>query len=133
MFLGNLKDSEIPSSKNTKIPRRSKLIQKYSLFIKNMFDLQRLTYVLGLSTIIQDLLRYQHRVFRCFWKTLGDTNGFGPKNIIIHFWSPPWFPFFQSLAIRTFYCSRSYKNPKFQNVLLCFIINLGIILAKLHS
>ena len=34
MFLGNLKDSKIWSTENTKIPRRSKLIQKQSILVQ---------------------------------------------------------------------------------------------------
>ena len=47
MFIGDFKESKIFSSTNTKIPRRSKTIQKYSFL--NMFDFLGFTYVLRFS------------------------------------------------------------------------------------
>ena len=47
-FLGNLKDSKNWSSKNTKIPRPSKNIQKISKYFQKYIDLIRYTYVFGL-------------------------------------------------------------------------------------
>ena len=52
--------------------------KKYRILLKHKIDLLRFTYVLRLSTIMQDLLRFHHRMFPFLFKTLGDTDWIGP-------------------------------------------------------
>ena len=44
------------------------LFQKYQGLFKHIFELVGFTYVLRLSTIIPDLLRFHHRIFRFYLK-----------------------------------------------------------------
>ena len=65
-----------------KVPRFhavAALFKNIQYLFKNMFDLLGFTYVLGLSTIIQALLRFHHRNFPFLFKTFGDTNCFKPN------------------------------------------------------
>ena len=62
----------------------------FNIFFKTICDLLGFTYVLRLSTIVQDLLRFHHRIFRFLFKTLGDTNCFRHiGKIILHLFILP--------------------------------------------
>ena len=71
MFLGNLKDSKNDLPKIPRFHAHTKLFKQIQYFPKNMLGLVWFTYVFGLSTIIQDLLRFHHRIFR-FYLTRSD-------------------------------------------------------------
>ena len=87
-FLGNLKDSKMWLSRNTKIPRPSKLVNKYRHF--PLFDLVWFTYVsrfLRLSDF-QSSSRFHHR--KILWKrsekpNVLDSNNWFAKNTKIPF------------------------------------------------
>ena len=57
------------------------LFKKYRGLLNVILDLTRFTYVLRLSTLIQDLLRFHHRIFRFYSKRSGIPVAFGPTRI----------------------------------------------------
>ena len=64
----DLKDSKNDLPKIPRFHHPPSIIQKVSRSFQNYFDLIGFTYVLRLSTIIQDLLRFHHRIFRFYLK-----------------------------------------------------------------
>ena len=81
MFLENLKDLKKDRPKNTRIPRPSKIIQTYTFFKEYVFELIGFTCVWRLSTRIEDLLRFQHRIFRFYLQRSEIPIVFGPTRI----------------------------------------------------
>ena len=64
------------------------IIQKVSRSSQIILDLLRFTYVLRWSTIIQDLLRLPHPVFRLYLKRARLKTVLGPPKIIFNFGAP---------------------------------------------
>ena len=86
-----------------------------------MFDLVGFIYVLRFSDF-QNVSRFHHRKIQFFMKALWEDDCFGPTKIIMLFWCP-WGS--QNID------SKIIKISIFQtNVILCFVADLGTILAK---
>ena len=81
-MLQDLNDSTGSSSETTKIPRRSESIQPYSMFFENTVDLKGFTDVMRLLTIIQDVLRCHHRIFRFYLKRSETSIVLGPTFVV---------------------------------------------------
>ena len=83
--------------------------------------------------LFSDFKKYQDSTTENSLKTLGEANCFGPEKIIILFWCRPGFPIIQTLTIRTCSIDPKITNiPAFPNVILCFVIDIGIILVNIH-
>ena len=91
----DLKDSENWSSENTKIPRPSKIVLKKQHILKTIFDLIGFTYVLGLSTIMEDLLRFHHRIFHFYLKRSEIPIVLDPIKQLFMFGAPQAFQIFK--------------------------------------
>ena len=77
-----------------------------------MFDLIGFTYVLRLSTIIQDLLRYHHRIFRFLFKTIEIEQCVGTTKSSFEKWGRV---LSNMLKMFDFQFFEIYENEKFRN------------------
>ena len=92
----DLKDSKIWSSNNTKIPRPSKIIQKYSILFENVFGLVGFRF--DRFQDFKDLSRVHHPIL-LFFQNDRDWRFFGPTKkqfSLLCFWPVP------TLTVRTF-------------------------------
>ena len=84
-FLGFLEISKIQTNDRPEIQRfhaHPQLFINIQKLFKHMFDLISFTYVLGFSTIIQDLLRFHHRIFRFYFKRSEIPIVFDPPELL---------------------------------------------------
>ena len=117
------------------------LFKNIKLFFKKVFDLVGFTYALGLSTIIQDLLRFHHRKipFFFFWKRLEKPIVSDPNNNYHSVAPPPrvskiskhW-PSGLSLLI-PFFIDPIFHWSHFLLIPYPDAVDIGTILAKSHS
>ena len=102
MFLRDLKDSKKGSSENTKIPPSTINYAKIFNIFKNILNLIGFTYVLKMSGF-QRFINMPPSYFPCLFKTLGDTNSFGPIRKIV----------FESSRSRAFQHFRNFGFPEY--------------------
>ena len=81
MSLGNIKDSKNDRPEIQRFHADSNLFNNMQPLFKHFVDLKRLPYVFGLSTIIQDLLRFHHRIFHFYLKRSDIPIVLGPPEI----------------------------------------------------